>query len=174
MRMILVGKTAATLIVWALLASTLLPAYKPTTPPHEPTAVYVTPSLWGPPKPTKKTPEQYYNPYQTDPPIKPKPEIYEITAYTANYESTGKHPWDDGYGITSSGKHVQPNHTLACPPDLSTGTRIYIPFFENTFVCEDTGSAITAGHLDVYMTTVDDALEFGRRKLPVKFVTVGE
>lgn len=97
-------------------------------------------------------------------------EVYEITAYTAGYESTGKYPGDPLYGVTASGKYVQENHTIACPPSMEFGTKIYIPYLDNTFACEDRGGAIKKGKLDVYMPDLKDALEFGRRQLEVQIL----
>ena len=89
-------------------------------------------------------------------------QTFEVTAYTAGPESTGKRPGDPGYGITASGAPVRENRTLACPPEMAFGTRVYIPYFDETFVCEDRGGAIKGRRLDVYMESVEDALEFGR------------
>lgn len=97
-------------------------------------------------------------------------EIYEVTAYTANFESTGKHPDHPEYGITASGARVQENHTIACGKDLAFGTQVYIPYFDNVFTCEDRGGAITTGKIDVYMESLDDALSFGRRQLEVQIL----
>jgi len=100
--------------------------------------------------------------------------IFNMTAYTAGPESTGKRPGDKGYGITRTGTHVKEGRTIACPESMVLDERgvpledpvqIYIPYFDNTFTCEDTGSAITEGHLDIYMEDLQRALEFGRRDL---------
>jgi 3D (Asp-Asp-Asp) domain-containing protein len=94
-------------------------------------------------------------------------ETYEVTAYTAGPESTGKSPSHPLYGITASTKRVKENHSIACPRSLEFGTQIYIPFFDNTFTCEDRGGAIKEGKIDVYMPEIKDALEFGRKDLEV-------
>lgn len=113
-------------------------------------------------------------PQATEPP-EPEPapqyEIYEVTAYTAGPESTGKRPGYPAYGITASGAPVRENHTLACPPEMAFGTRVYIPYFDETFVCKDRGGAIKGRRLDVYMESVEDALEFGRRELKVEVIS---
>ncbi|WP_245690122.1 LysM peptidoglycan-binding domain-containing protein [Sediminibacillus albus] len=98
-----------------------------------------------------------------------KGETYKVSAYTAGYESTGKRPGDPGYGITASGAKVQEGETIACPPSFSFGTEVYIPYFDKTFTCEDRGSAITKGRMDVYMEEVEDALEFGVKELKVLY-----
>lgn len=97
-------------------------------------------------------------------------ETFTVTAYTAGYESTGKQPGDPAYGITASGTQAREGQTIACPPSLSIGKKVYIPFFDNTFTCEDRGSAITKGNLDVYVEDLDEALQFGVKELQVQIV----
>lgn len=93
------------------------------------------------------------------------PQTYEVTAYTAGYESTGKHPWHPAHGITASGAYVEEGRTVACGPSYDFGTQFYIPHFDNVFTCEDRGGAITDRHLDIFMSDLGQALEFGRREL---------
>ena len=95
---------------------------------------------------------------------------FTVTAYTAGYESTGKKPEDPGYGITASGTYVKEDRTLACPPSLSFGTKVHISALDETFICEDRGSAITNGRLDVYIQDLGDALEFGVKELQVEIL----
>ena len=52
------------------------------------------------------------------------------------------------------------------------GTVVYIPYFASYpnggwFVVEDRGGAITNGHIDVYMDTQSECIQFGRRNLEV-------
>lgn len=101
------------------------------------------------------------------------PLTMEVTAYTAGPESTGKNPGHPAYGLTASETRVREHHTLACPPSLAFGTWIYIPYFDGLYRCEDRGDAITEGHLDVYMRSVQEALQFGRRDLLV-FILGGD
>jgi 3D (Asp-Asp-Asp) domain-containing protein len=96
-------------------------------------------------------------------------EIYEVTAYTAYEESTGKSPSHPAFGITASGKRVQAGKTAACPPSMPFGTRIEIEGVGER-VCEDRGAAITEGRIDVYMPELNDALEFGRKRLKVRIL----
>lgn len=95
---------------------------------------------------------------------------FTVTAYTAGYESTGKEKGDPGYGVTASGNDVQENQTMACPQSLDFGTEIHIPELEETFICEDRGSAITSGNLDIYMEDLDEALAFGVQELQVQII----
>jgi 3D (Asp-Asp-Asp) domain-containing protein len=94
---------------------------------------------------------------------------YEVTAYTAGYESTQKHKGDVGYGITASGAPVKEGRTIACPPSLKFGTRVNIEGI-GIRVCEDRGGAIKQGHLDLYMSNLNDALNFGRKRLLVEIL----
>jgi 3D (Asp-Asp-Asp) domain-containing protein len=95
---------------------------------------------------------------------------FEVTAYTANEESTGKHPGDKDYGITASGSRVRAKYTIACPPDIPFGTVLEI---ENVGerVCEDRGGAIKGKRLDIYVAQINQAISFGRRNLKVKIKT---
>jgi 3D (Asp-Asp-Asp) domain-containing protein len=96
-------------------------------------------------------------------------QTFEVTAYTAGYESTGKRPGDVGYGITASGEHVQANYTLACPPSLPFGQRLEIEGIGER-VCTDRGSAIKEGRLDIYIPELKDALAFGRQTVEVRII----
>lgn len=91
-------------------------------------------------------------------------ETYEITAYTAGPESTGKRPGDPGFGITTSGKRVKEGETIACPPEIALGTPVFIEDV-GLRVCRDRGGAIKGKRLDVYIADLDEALAFGRRDL---------
>lgn len=109
------------------------------------------------PEPIKVTAEPYWD------------DTYTITAYTNGYESTGKRKGDKGYGITSSGEPTQEGVTIACPPSVPYYTRIEIEGIGER-VCHDTGSAITAKKIDLYIPSLDDALAFGRQQRRVKYL----
>jgi murein DD-endopeptidase MepM/ murein hydrolase activator NlpD len=90
---------------------------------------------------------------------------FEITAYTAGKESTGKEPGDPGYGITASGKPVRPNHTIAADwTVIPAGSIVKIEGLEPYYVVEDAGSDIKGNRIDIYMPELEDALQFGRQK----------
>jgi 3D (Asp-Asp-Asp) domain-containing protein len=98
--------------------------------------------------------------------------IMEVTAYTLN--ECGKSPDDKYYGITASGTRAREYRTVAASRSIPFGTRIKIPAFEEfvgrnniEFVVEDRGGAITEGKLDVYVSDVDLAKQWGRRKVEV-------
>jgi 3D (Asp-Asp-Asp) domain-containing protein len=96
-------------------------------------------------------------------------QTFEVTAYTAGEESTGKQPGDTGYGITASGEHVRENYTLACPPSLPFGQRLEIEGVGER-VCTDRGGSIKEGRLDIYIPELIDALAFGRQQLKVRIM----
>lgn len=98
--------------------------------------------------------------------------VMECTAYTLREQECGKAPGDPGYGITASGASVEPWHTIAAPQSIPFGTRIYIPYFSDApnggvFTVQDRGGAVVEGCLDIYMESLEDALQFGRRDLEV-------
>jgi 3D (Asp-Asp-Asp) domain-containing protein len=88
----------------------------------------------------------------------------DLTAYTAGFESTGKHPGDPGYGVTASGKVVQDHQTIAVDPSvIPIGTKVYIEGI-GVRVAEDTGGAIVGNRIDVYMSDLSAAIQFGYKK----------
>ena len=94
--------------------------------------------------------------------------VFEITAYTAGFESCGKLPSDPAYGITKSGAKVQEHHTIAADwTVLPKGTKIMIEGSPHTYTVEDVGGAIKGKKIDIYMESLSDAQEFGRQKLKV-------
>jgi len=98
--------------------------------------------------------------------------IYEVTAYTAGYESTGKRPGDAGYGVTSSGEYVKEGVTVACPKSLAFGTRLHIKGVGYR-ICYDRGGDIVNGRLDVYIADLAKAQNFGRQTLKVRILRKG-
>lgn len=76
-------------------------------------------------------------------------------------------------GKTASGAQTQQWHTIAAGKSYPFGTRVYIPYFKNSpnggwFEVQDRGGAITDNHLDIYMPSYDDCINFGRRNLEVE------
>ena len=103
------------------------------------------------------------------------------TAYTAGYDSTGKNPGDPYYGITSSGRTARTHHTIAAPPDIPIGTRVYIPELVNywakqgvtidgIFTVEDRGGGIKGNKIDIFMDNVNMTRIWGRRTVTVYFI----
>ena len=93
--------------------------------------------------------------------------VYEVTAYTAGVESTGKRKGDKDYGVTASGSIVAQGKSLACPKSIPFGTKVEIEGY-GVYICEDRGAHIVNGRLDIYMNDLGKAQQFGRQKLHVK------
>lgn len=85
---------------------------------------------------------------------------FSVSAYD---DSSGSPPW----GITASGLPTGP-HVVACGPSYPFGALFYIG--ERWYVCLDRGRAITDGHLDIWKPSQEEALQWGRRELPVTVV----
>ena len=125
-------------------------------------------------------PGQAYAPEYADPPRPMVAEVsrgaYEptierrvmrVTAYTDGYESTGKRPGDPAYGITASGERTQEGKTIAADKSIPFGTEVYIPELGQIYIVEDRGGAIKGDRLDLYIESLEDALEFGVKDLEV-------
>ena len=100
--------------------------------------------------------------------VTPVKTTMNCSAYTAS--TCGKSPSHPAYGITASGARASSWYTIAAGPSYPLGTVIYIPYFASQpnggwFVVEDRGGAITNARLDVYMDTVSECTNFGRRNL---------
>ena len=92
---------------------------------------------------------------------------YLVTAYTNGAESTGKNPGDPAYGITTSGKATQEGRTISCPPSMALGTKVKIEDV-GVRVCEDRGGAIQGKRIDLYISNLSEAIEFGKQWLKVE------
>lgn len=89
---------------------------------------------------------------------------FTLTAYTAGIESTGKTPDDPGYGITSSGSKALDGFTIAVDPNvIPIGSRVYIEGIGYR-VAQDIGSAIKGKRIDVFISHLKTAKEFGVKK----------
>ena len=90
----------------------------------------------------------------------------ECTAYTAGYESTGKTPDHPAYGITASGRKVEEGMVAADTSVLPFGTKIWIEGL-GVYEVQDTGGDIIGNRIDIYMSDLDRAVQFGRQKRKV-------
>lgn len=79
----------------------------------------------------------------------------EATAYT----------WTGNRTASGTIPHIG---TVATDPKvIPTGTKLYIEGYGDA-VAEDTGSAIKGNHIDLYMDSRDECLQFGRRTIEVE------
>lgn len=93
--------------------------------------------------------------------------LITATAYTAGPESTGKRPGHPAYGLTATGARATPGKTIAVDPRvIPLGSRVHIDEL-GEFIAEDTGGAIRGERIDLFMISVDDALDWGIRKVHV-------
>lgn len=92
--------------------------------------------------------------------IEPIVKTLNTSAYTAIKGNTK----------TASGKNASVWYTVAAGKSYPIGTIIYVPYFKNKpnggwFVVQDRGGAITNNKLDIYMSTENECVNFGRRNL---------
>ena len=90
------------------------------------------------------------------------------SAYTAS--TCGKSKNSKGYGVTSSGSKASSWYTVAAGKSYPVGTVIYVPALKNKpnggwFVVQDRGGAISNNRLDIYMSTYNECIRFGRKNL---------
>ena len=64
-------------------------------------------------------------------------------------------------GITASGTHATPNHTIAADKRFAFGTQMVINGI--VYTVEDRGGAITGNHIDIFFNTHAEALAWGKR-----------
>lgn len=87
-----------------------------------------------------------------------------LTAYSADYASTGKSKGDEGYGITSSGSVVKEGRTIAVDPRvIPIGWWVYIEGI-GFRRAEDTGGAIKGKKIDIYYDSEAHATKFGLKR----------
>jgi 3D (Asp-Asp-Asp) domain-containing protein len=108
-----------------------------------------------------------------DTPAVPVPHVIwmEVTAYCPCAKCCGP----NAHGVTASGKDVTYNGGVFVAADTHQyvfGTKFSIPGYHNGHSVEviDRGSAIKGDHLDVFFPTHEQALEWGRQRLPVTLV----
>ena len=88
----------------------------------------------------------------------------EVTAYCGCKSCCGEY----SDGITASGYIIrQGDKLIAAPRTLPFGTVILIPGYGRAAV-KDRGGAIKGNRLDVYFSTHQEALEWGRQTLQVQ------
>ena len=87
-------------------------------------------------------------------------EMYVVTAYCGCSRCCGK-----STGITASGARAVQGVTVAAPAKFAFGTKLNIG--GNVYTVQDRGGAIQGNRIDIYFSSHQAALAWGRRTLPV-------
>ena len=93
------------------------------------------------------------------------------TAYTADYNCTGKGPDDPYLGITSTGARAKRNpegySTIAVDPRvIPLGTKLWIDGYGYA-IAEDVGGAIKGNKIDLYFHSSDEMWDWGARNVNI-------
>ena len=96
------------------------------------------------------------------------------TAYTADYNCTGKSAGDPAFGITSTGVKAKRNpngySTVAVDPSvIPLGSKLYVEGYGYA-IAEDVGGAIKGNHIDLYYDSSDEMWGWGARNTNIYIV----
>lgn len=71
---------------------------------------------------------------------------------------------------TATGTHPQPNRTIAVDPKIIPyGSKVFIEGY-GTYIAEDCGGGIKGNMIDIYMSSYNECINFGRRKAKVYII----
>lgn len=99
--------------------------------------------------------------------------VATITAYSPDYESTGKTPDHPLYKMTATGSTAEEGRTVAADFDfLPPGSVIEIEGI-GVRIVEDTGGGLSYNHIDLYFETHEQAVEFGVKRREIKVLRLG-
>lgn len=97
-----------------------------------------------------------------------------ITAYTNSPSDTGKSAGTPEYGVTASGAHTVAGTTIAADWSvLPEGTIVQIEGLPGTYIVQDTGSAVKGKHIDLFVATEQQAVQWGRKERQVTVIRWG-
>ncbi len=82
--------------------------------------------------------------------------IFATTGYVASSSA-----------LTADGSHCVAHHTIAMGRAYAFGTKYKIGNHTYTYECEDRGSAVTNSVIDIYFSSYREAVNWGRRWIPV-------
>lgn len=71
-------------------------------------------------------------------------------------------------GVMRSGRYVYPGAVAVDPNVIPLGSRLRIDGLWREYVAEDTGGGVLGAHVDVWMASCDDAIEWGRQTREVE------
>jgi 3D (Asp-Asp-Asp) domain-containing protein len=94
-------------------------------------------------------------------------ELWESTAYAPlDSRAVEGMCYSGDPSITASGAEVVPGITAAAGPGVEYGTRAYV-MGDGPRIIQDRGGRIENGSIDLAMKTHEEALAWGRRRVPV-------
>ncbi len=99
--------------------------------------------------------------------LQPKPEVSKNagkklitqTVEASAYVATGNK--------TASGTIPTPGRTIAVPKSIPLGTPVFVN--GKPYIAEDTGRLITEGHIDIFMGSQKEAIQFGRQPVKISY-----
>ena len=95
-----------------------------------------------------------------------EPEPPELHATVTAYSSSPDETWGDPF-VTASGRRVF-DGLAACPRALPFGTKVRIG--DRTYECYDRLHRKYDDRFDIWMSTKNAALAFGKRRLPIEVI----
>lgn len=105
------------------------------------------------------------------PPKMEKLDDVRLTHYCACEKCCGKTPDHPAYGITASGRRVQPYISVAVDPDvIPLGSTVWLMYESGRIVrcrADDTGGAINGLRIDLCVSSHNEALELGMEYITV-------
>ncbi len=75
-----------------------------------------------------------------------------------------------GYGITSTGQRPVWGTIAVDPKVIPYGTKVYIPYFNKTFIANNCGGAIKGNKIDIYMNSKSECYNWGRRTIEIQIL----
>lgn len=72
-----------------------------------------------------------------------------------------------GHSTTATGQKPKWGTIAVDPKVIPYGTKVYIPYFNRTFVANDCGGAIKGTKIDIFMNSRKECYKFGRRNIEI-------
>ena len=160
----------AVIPVWAVLIVSLLMVEMP-EPKHVEEPVEIPQEMKEAVELSVELPEESEEETQLDIERLKQVENATVTAYCICKKCCGKDESHPAYGITASGRPAEPYISVAVDPFLiPLGSKVYIDYGDGLLHerrADDTGSSVAGAHIDVCMTTHEEALEHGVKEARV-------
>ena len=94
-----------------------------------------------------------------------------MTHYCLCEKCCGKEPDHPAYGITASGRAAEPYKSVAVDPFLiELGSTVYVDYGDGViheYRADDTGSGVAGAHIDLCVSSHEEALELGIKTVKV-------